>query len=310
MKVLVTGGAGFIGSHVCDRLLREPGVAAVRVIDDLSSGRADQVDGSQVELVHADILDADALTRAARGCSAIVHLAALGSVPRSVIDPMRTHEVNATGSLRVLEAARDMGAHVVLASSSSVYGTGPELPKHEGMRPDPRSPYAASKLAMEDYAAAYADTYQLPLLPLRFFNVYGPRQRSDHAYAAVIPAFLEAALSGRPLPVHGDGTQTRDFTYVESIADLIARVVTGRTAGGPTNAAFGHRHSLADVVSLIAGILGRELRVEHMPDRPGDVRHSQASQDLIRELVPDAVPVDLPEGLRRTIAWLGQEEIS
>jgi len=307
-RVLVTGGAGFIGANLCRALVATPGMARVTVIDDLSTGRLDNLSDVDVDLVEGSILDPGALARAVSGADAVVHLAARPSVPRSLQDPMATHAVNATGTLLVLEAARAAGRpHVVVASSSSVYGANRTLPAHEDLAPRPLSPYAASKLAAEGYALGHASSFGLPVLVFRFFNVFGPLQRADHAYAAVVPAFVAAALADRPLPVHGDGRQTRDFTFVGSVvAVLVDALARGVTADGPVNLAFGGRHSLVDLAETLAAVLGRPLALEHGPPRAGDVRDSQADQSRLRALFPDRVPVSLADGLRDTVAWFGQ----
>lgn len=305
MRVLVTGGAGFIGSNLCRRLLADDSIGEVVVIDDLSTGDASNVDGLDVRMVEGSILDKALLADAADGVAAIVHLAALGSVPRSVADPEATHAANASGTLNVLQAARSVGnAHVVLASSSSVYGANPALPKVEDMVCMPMSPYAVSKLATEQYAVAFANCYGLPVLPFRFFNVYGPAQMAGHAYAAVIPAFVDAALRGVPLVVNGDGKQSRDFTYVGTVVDILARAVVGKVTAGPTNLAFGTRTSLLDLISVIESELGHGVDVEFGPARSGDVPHSQASNLALRELFPEPYVVPLEEGIRHTIAWM------
>lgn len=304
LRVLVTGGAGFIGANLCRRLLDEPAVGDLRVLDDLSSGSLGNLDGLAVDMYEGSILDEKVLDAATAGCTHIVHLAAVPSVPRSIRDPLRTHEANATGTLRVLEAARRHGGlHVTLASSSSVYGSNPALPKHEDLQCRPMSPYAVSKLASEQYAVAYAQCYGLPVLPFRFFNVFGPLQAAGHAYAAVIPAFVQAALSGAPLIVYGDGRQSRDFTYVGTVTEVLVESLERGLTRGPVNLAFGSRISLLQLVSLLGGILRTELDVVHQPPRPGDVRDSQASNALLRGLVPGVRPVELEAGLRETVAW-------
>ena len=238
------------------------------------------------------------MATAISGCSAVVHLAALGSVPRSVADPIATHEANARGTLNILQAARAEGdIHVVLASSSSVYGANPTLPKVEDMACLPTSPYAVSKLATEQYAMAFARCYDLPVLPLRFFNVYGPNQMPGHAYAAVIPVFVAAALRGSPLPVHGDGQQSRDFTFVDTVIEVLTHAVLQRVTAGPTNLAFGTRTDLNTVIALVAEALGRSVEVDRLPARPGDVRHSQADNTRLRSLFPEIRPTPLAEGL-------------
>ena len=211
MHVLVTGGAGFIGANLC-RALEAAGHTAT-AYDDLSTGNPRNLDGTNAWLIEASILDEKAMIEAAGPTDAIVHLAARPSVPRSIKDPVASHLANATGTVNVLEAARTDGSRqVITAGSSSVYGANPTLPKHVGLATRPVSPYAASKLAAEAYTLAYGHSFGLPTLSFRFFNVFGPLQAAGHAYAAVIPAFVDAALRGEPLPVHGDGTQSRDFT--------------------------------------------------------------------------------------------------
>lgn len=305
MRVLVTGGAGFIGANLVRRLESRPEFESVVVLDDLSTGSQENLNGTGAELIEGSILDPQALKRAIHDVDAIVHLAARPSVPRSITDPEASHEANATGTIRVLEAARASGdAYVVVASSSSVYGANPTLPKTEDLTPRPMSPYAVSKLATEQYALAYRECYSLPTLAFRFFNVYGPLQSAGHAYAAVIPVFVDAALRYRPLPVHGDGEQTRDFTYVGTVVDVLAHAVVHHvTASTPVNLAFGTRHSLLDLIDLLERILGRSLEVEHQAARVGDVRHSQADQSLVRALFTDVEPVGLDAGLEATVAW-------
>jgi UDP-glucose 4-epimerase len=304
MKVVVTGGAGFIGANLCRKFAAQPAVEVVAV-DDLSTGFRANLDGVDAELVVGSILDRDLLDDVIPGAASIVHLAAIPSVPRSLADPVASHAVNATGTLQVLEAARRAGGvHVVLASSSSVYGRNPELPKHEGLRCEPMSPYAVSKLAAESYAGAYAACFGLEVLPFRFFNVFGPLQAAGHAYAAVIPAFIDAALAGRPLPVHGDGTQSRDFTYVESVTSVLCEAVLRRVSSPqPVNLAFGSRTTLMATIALLRGIMGRRLDIEHLPPRAGDVPHSQAADARLRALFPDLTPIGLRAGLERTVAW-------
>lgn len=306
MRVLVTGGAGFIGANLVHTLAARDDMEKVVALDDLSTGTPANLAGVKgARLVEGSILDGDLLDRACIDADAVVHLAARPSVPRSLADPVASHQANATGTLSVLEAARRTNiTHVVVASSSSVYGDNPVLPKHEELPVAPLSPYAVSKLASEAYAQAYAHSFGVPTLALRFFNVFGPLQPAGHAYAAVIPTFLDAALAGRPLPVHGDGQQTRDFTYVGSVcAVLVDALVRGVTADGPVNLAFGGRHSLLEVVNTLERLLGRSLPIDHTEPRPGDVRHSQADQTRLRTLFPDVEPVDLPEGLADTVEW-------
>lgn len=303
MRILVTGGAGFIGSNLVARLLAD-GHDAV-VLDDLSTGFAENLTGLGAELQVGSILDAEALSRAAAGASAIIHLAAIPSVPRSVADPRASHDANATGTLQVLEVARASGAHVTVASSSSVYGANPQLPKVETMMARPRSPYAVSKLATESYAIAWGATYDLPTIAFRFFNVYGPRQAPGHAYAAVIPAFLDAVRAGRAVTVHGDGQQTRDFTFVDSVTDILARAATGSVVSQtPVNLAFGSRRSLLELLDTMAEVVDHPIARTHVDPRAGDVRDSQADNARLLELFPDAAPVDFRVGLQRTWQWI------
>lgn len=305
-NIVVTGGAGFIGANLCRALRACQEVGRVVVIDDLSTGSADNLVGiDSVELVEGSVLDARLLGDVISGADAVVHLAARPSVQRSLEDPAATHEVNATGTLHVLEAARHArGPHVVVASSSSVYGANRRLPATEDAATIPLSPYAASKLAAEGYCLAYAGSFGLPVLVFRFFNVFGPLQRADHAYAAVVPAFISAALAGDPLPIHGDGGQTRDFTYVGSVVSvLVSAIIDKVSAPRPVNLAFGGRHSLLELVAALQKVLDRPLALRHGPPRRGDVRDSQADQTRLRELFPHIEPVPLAQGLRATVDW-------
>jgi len=306
MKVTVTGGAGFIGANLCRALAERSDVDRIVVVDDLSSGSAENLNGLDVDLQIGSFLEPDVIARAVAGSDAVVHLGARPSVPRSLADPVASHEVNATGTLRVLEAARAQGHPlVIVASSSSVYGGNPVLPKHEGLSPMPLSPYAASKLAAESYALAYQASFELPVLPLRFFNVFGPLQRPGHAYAAAVPAFIWAALHDEPLRMYGDGKQSRDFTFVDSVTAVIADAATrGVTSTRPVNLAFGTRTDLLGLAAALEEVLGRTLAIEHAPPRAGDVRHSQADDRALRTLFPDIQPIDLHAGLRRTVAWM------
>jgi len=302
VKVLITGGAGFIGSNLVRRMLADGD--EVVVIDDLSTGFAANLSGLPVEFHQASILDAEALSAAAAGVDAIVHLGALGSVPRSVKDPVATHAANATGTLAVCQAARDEGAYLVAASSSSVYGSVPDLPRTEELPTRPMSPYAASKLATEAYVLAFGHSYDMATLPLRFFNVYGPRQAAGHVYAAVIPTFIDAALRGEPLPLNGDGLQTRDFTFVDTVTWVLADAVhRGVTSDVPVNLAIGANVSLRDLIDELQALLGQTLPIEQRPPRVGDVRASQSDPQLLRELFPDTPVTPFGEGLAATLTW-------
>jgi len=304
LNIVVTGGAGFIGANLCRELVSRPDVGDVVALDDLSTGSAANLADTGVELIEGSILDRRLLESVVGRANAVVHLAARPSVPRSLRDPFASHDVNATGTVRVLEACRARDVHVVAASSSSVYGAIPDLPKHEGLPTRPLSPYAASKLATEAYVLAYGAAFQLPTLALRFFNVYGPLQPAGHAYAAVIPAFVDAMMRREPLTVFGDGRQTRDFTYVGTVVRVLADAVLRRvTSSSPVNLAFGTRVSLLDLAQRLASLLETPLQITHEPARRGDVRDSQAADRLLRELFPDVVPVPLDEGLAETVRW-------
>lgn len=301
MRVVVTGGAGFIGANLCRKLERHN--ADVVVVDDLSTGFRENLRGLDAELCVASILD-PGFAGLCEGADAIVHLAALPSVARSVLDPISTHEVNATGTLRVLEAARQHDSHVIVASSSSVYGANRELPKRETATAMPVSPYAVSKLAGESYALAYQSCFGLSGIAFRFFNVFGPLQAAGHTYAAVIPAFVDAALRGEPLLVHGDGLQTRDFTFVDTVTDVISDAIHRRVScDRPVNLAYGTRTSLRELISVLEGLLDRQLPVQMAPSRAGDVRDSQADNSTLRSLFSAIEPTTLEDGLRATLEW-------
>ena len=304
MKVLVTGGAGFIGANLVRALSDGPDNDIV-VLDDLSFGFRSNLDGLNVAFIEGSILDEDLLATAMEGVSSVVHLAARSSVPRSIAHPMAAHEDNTTGTVRVLEAARAQGdVQVIVASSSSVYGANDTLPKHEGLAARPVSPYAASKLATEAYTLAWGHSYDMPVLALRFFNVFGPLQPPLHTYAAVIPAFLSAAMQGQPLPVHGDGTQCRDFTYVDTVVSVIVDAIQRRVSHlEPLNLAFGQKITLLEVISELEVVLDRKLPVDFQPSRVGDVARSQADSSALRRLFPDITPSDFADGLRATADW-------
>ena len=303
MRVLITGGAGFIGSNLVRAALAEG--HEIVVLDDLSTGYAANLAGLAVRFHKGSVNDRDVLDAALEDVDAVVHLAALGSVPRSILDPAATHHVNATGTLSVLEGARraDVG-HVVMSSSSSVYGLNPALPKSEREWVRPLSPYAVSKLAGEQYLLAYQQSFGLETLAFRFFNVYGPRQMPGHAYAAVVPVFLDAMLRGRPVPVHGDGLQSRDFTYVGTVCAVLLDAVTRRVSyPEPVNLAFGTNTTVAALVAELELVSGLAGDVVHQPSRPGDVRASQADNRVLVALFPSVEPVPLRDGLTETLAW-------
>lgn len=303
MRLLITGGAGFVGSNLAKMAL-ERGID-VTILDDLSTGYRENLDGLDVTFIEDSILNVSAVRRALDGVDSIIHLAALGSVPRSIKDPFATHNVNATGTLTVLDEARAAGIkHVVVASSSSVYGTNPALPKNEREWVRPMSPYAVSKLATEQYALAYQQSFGMETLAFRFFNIYGPGQRSGHVYAAVIPIFLDALLRGESLHINGDGSHSRDFTYVETVCQVLLSAAERRvTHPEPVNLAFGTNTTLSELAQVMGEVSGREVKVEHREPRPGDVKHSQANNDVLRSLFPEVDPMKLKQGISNTLAW-------
>ena len=301
-KVAVTGGAGFIGSNLTKRLVSE-GYEVV-VIDDLSTGLLSNVDQDKSTFYQISITDPKSLAAALKDCETIFHLAARGSVPRSIKNPVATHEVNATGTLNVLEVARASGAHVVFSSSSSVYGRNMQLPKDESMWLGPMTPYAASKLSAESYVQAYASAYNVPTTLLRFFNVFGPRQRPDHEYAAVLPKWIWLAMQGKPIDVYGDGTASRDFTYVETVLD-IAMTARGKkiTTEGAINLAYGNRIFLDDTIEMLKKHFP-DLQVNYKEKRLGDVKESQNAPGLLKSLFPTITPKPFEEALTETVKWL------
>ena len=304
-SALVTGGAGFIGSHLTDLLVREGW--RVRVLDDFSSGRRENLAelAERVDLRHADLRDGDAVASAVDGVEVVFHQAAIPSVPRSVAEPLLTHAVNVTGTLTLLEAARAAGCRrLVLAASCAAYGNAPELPKHEALVPAPASPYAAQKIICEDYCRMWTDLFGLETVSLRYFNVYGPRQDPASDYAAVIPRFVSAAVSGEPPTIYGDGDQTRDFVYVGDVAraNRLAADAAG-VAGAVINVAGGQRASLNQLLNEIGEALGRPIAARYEAARAGDVRHSEADLSLARERLGYSPEVALGEGLARTARW-------
>ncbi|HEX6423571.1 MAG TPA: NAD-dependent epimerase/dehydratase family protein [Acidimicrobiales bacterium] len=307
MRALVTGGAGFIGSHLVDALVARGD--EVVVLDNLATGRLENV-SDRVRFIEADVADEAAVALAVEGCEVVFHQAALGSVARSVERPLDSDSANVHGTLAVLQAAHRSGVgRVVLASSSSVYGGAERVPTPESAPLVPRSPYAVSKLAGEHYARVFWQLHGLETVSLRYFNVFGPRQRPDSQYAAVIPLFIDALLSGREPVVHGDGRQSRDFTF---IADTVAanlcaaRAPADRCAGRAFNIARGAPTSLLDLLDALAGELGVTVTPRHTDPRPGDVRHSHADISVARRDLAYEPGVPLRDGLARTLAWFGE----
>jgi UDP-glucose 4-epimerase len=301
-QVAVTGGAGFIGSNLSHRLILE-GYQVV-VIDDLSTGLISNVDRNRSEFHQISISDPKALNSALKNCETIFHLAARGSVPRSIKNPLATHDINATGTLNILEVARASGAHVIFSSSSSVYGRNMQLPKDELMWLGPMTPYAASKLAAESYIQAYSATYNIPTTLLRFFNVFGPRQRPDHQYAAVLPKWIWLAMQDQPIDVYGDGSASRDFTYVDTVLDIAISAMRERIfTEGAINLAYGNRILINDAIEMLRTSFPN-LRVNYKKERLGDVKHSQNSPVLLNKLFPNVKPKPFELALSETIEWL------
>jgi UDP-glucose 4-epimerase len=311
---LVTGGAGFIGSSIV-RALVARGIRA-RVLDNFFSGRPENLAmvADDIELIEGSILDADTLEQAMSGATVVLHQAAIPSVPRSMAQPLPSHDANATGTLRVLEAARRAGVRrLVYAASSSAYGDTPTLPKVETMSPQPLSPYAAAKLAGEHYCQVYARSLGLETVCLRYFNVFGPYQDPRSEYAAVIPKFITAALSGHAPVIFGDGTQSRDFCFIDNVveANLKAAVADAERASGRVfNIALGEATELNEIVRLIGEHLNVPLKALHRDRRTGDVKHSLADIRAAREALGYAPEVRVPEGLRRTIDWYRRRRTS
>jgi UDP-glucose 4-epimerase len=306
---VVTGGAGFIGSHLVERLLRDHPAGRVRVLDDFSTGSmanlpfADAA-GERLEIVRGDIRDLPTVERVVAGAAIVFHQAAMRSVPRSVADPLGANLSNVNGTLHVLEAARRAGVQrVVYASSSSVYGDRPDLPKREDQPPSPVSPYAVSKAAGEQYAAVWQRLYGVETIGLRYFNVFGPRQDPASEYAAVIPRFILWGLRGEPLEVHGDGHQSRDFTYIDNVVEANCLAARAPAVSGAVNVGCGSRVSLLDIVGRLEALLGGTLQRRHTPARAGDVAHTLADIGRARQMLGYIPLVDFDEGLRRTVDY-------
>jgi len=303
MKVLVTGGAGFIGSHLVEHF---QGKAEVRVLDNLRSGYRRNLDGFDVEFIEGSIMDTDAVKRAVEGVDYVFHLAALISVPESMAKPRECVDLNVTGLLNVLEAAADAGSRkLVLASSAAIYGNNPTVPKVETMLPEPKSPYAITKLDGEYYNAMFTTEGRLETASMRFFNVFGPRQDPNSAYAAAVPIFIRKALAGEPLTIYGDGGQTRDFIYVK---DIVAALVFAATTPGMTgtfNVGYGASTTINDIAQTIIAEAGSDSEIRYEAERAGDVRHSLASVERLSEAGFRPVS-NLREGLAATLRYFQQ----
>jgi UDP-N-acetylglucosamine/UDP-N-acetyl-alpha-D-glucosaminouronate 4-epimerase len=304
MRFVVTGGAGFIGSHLVGHLVTTG--HEVVVLDNLLTGHIENISSwlNSIELVEGSITNLRTCAKAFKGADFVLHQAALPSVPRSVRDPVETHEANVTGTLNVLLAAYDAGVNrVVYAASSSAYGNTAVLPKHEHMTPQPLSPYAASKLAGEAYLQVFHDTYGLETVALRYFNVFGPRQDPMSQYSAAIPRFISAALSGNPPIIYGNGEQTRDFTYVTNVvhANMLACKAPPEALGQVFNVGCGERVSVNRLWKRIRDLTGGTVEAEHCPERAGEVRDSVASLEKIQRVLGYEPLVGLDEGLRFTV---------
>ncbi len=315
--ILVTGGAGFIGSHLTDALIARGD--RVRVFDDFSSGRMENLSavetgafqsGAPVEILRGDVVDGTLCQAAMTGVDGVLHEAAQVSVPRSVEDPLRSYEVNVTGTHQLLEAARVEGVkRFVMAASSAAYGNSETLPKHEGMLPSPLSPYASGKVAGEHLLRVYGECFGIKTVALRYFNVFGPRQADDSPYTGVIAIFARMLLDGRTPTIFGDGEQTRDFTYIDNVvAANLAALELDAEPGAVINVGGGERISLNELYRAIAADLGGPSEPGYGPDRAGDVRHSLASVERAKELLGYAPSVSWREGLSRTVAWYQSQE--
>lgn len=304
-KIVITGGAGFIGSNLARFLINA--INHVIVIDDLSTGRMENIQGiideKNFRFVEGSITDLDLLHDCFKNVDYVFHQAALPSVPRSIKDPLATNEVNINGTLNVLVAAKDAGVQkVVYASSSSVYGDTPTLPKKESMIPNPLSPYAVSKIAAEYYCQVFADVFHLPTVSLRYFNVYGPWQDPSSEYAAVIPKFFQNVLRDKPPVVYGDGEQTRDFTFIDDVVQANVRAMEA-TATGVFNAAGGKRITINDLAKTIMSLCQKEMEIMYEAARPGDIKHSLADCSKAKASFGYSPEYDITKGLKETLPW-------
>jgi nucleoside-diphosphate-sugar epimerase len=302
---LVTGGAGFIGSNIVDQLIARG--ETVRILDDFSTGREENIQhlADSVEVIRGDIRDRDAVETAVEGVDYVLHQAALASVQRSIDEPAESSEVNIQGTLNLLESARRSSVRrFVYASSSSVYGDSDVLPKVETMPPRPKSPYAVAKLCGEYYCQVFSEIHGLPTVSLRYFNVFGPRQDPSSQYAAVIPIFAQQLIEGRAPTIFGDGKQSRDFTFVSNVVNANIRACEANTTGAKVyNVACGDRFDLNYLYGRLRVLLGSDLEVRYGPERPGDVKHSQADITAVARDLGFEVEVGFEEGLERTMQW-------
>jgi UDP-glucose 4-epimerase len=306
MKVLITGGAGFIGSNLTRELLSLN--HDVTILDDFTAGSRKNLRDLDIEIIHDSILNISVLRKAVAKVDEIIHLAAIGSVPRSILDPESTYRVNVEGTINVLEMARIYDKGVIFASSSSVYGDSLEMPRKESNVVMPKSPYAASKLAGESFVNAYNTTFGMKTNAFRFFNVYGKYQSSNHAYAAVIPNFITAALSKKPLVVEGDGQQIRDFTYVGDVVSIIVKSLNSNfSCNSPINIGSGNKSTIMDLIAHLEVALGENLQINFAPAREGDVRESYASTDELESKFNGLDFTPITSGLSKTLEWFRSE---
>ncbi len=311
MRILVTGGAGFIGSNLVETLIEDPGISLVRVLDNLSTGNLMNIekffDSDKFEFVEGDIRDLNICQVCCKNIDAITHQAALGSVPRSINDPITSHEVNTTGFLNILESARQNGImRIVYASSSSVYGDSKKSPKIEAITGNVLSPYAASKMTNELYAEAFSRNFNMQIFGFRYFNVFGPKQNPQGPYAAVIPLFIKAVLDNEPPLINGDGEHSRDFTYVGNAvhANEVALFAENKEAVNQVyNIAFGEQTSLNGLFQTIKEIAGSDLAPKYGPERAGDVKHSLADISKARTLLEYDPSMNIREGLKIAFEW-------
>jgi nucleoside-diphosphate-sugar epimerase len=310
-RYLVTGGAGFIGSNIVDELVRRR--ENVKVFDDLSSGKKENLEAikKDIEFIEGDIRDIALLKKSLKGCDYVIHQAALRSVPKSMKNPALYDEVNVMGTLNVLSAAADNGVkRVVFASSSSVYGDSEKLPQSEDQMPQPVSPYAATKLSGEHYCRVFAKSYGLETVALRYFNVFGPRQSLESEYAVVIPKFITCILKGEQPPVHGDGKQSRDFTYVDNVVDAnMTAAIRDGVSGEVFNIACGKGYSLLDLVKILNEIIGKDIKPKFEDSRLGDVKHTLSDITKMKKLLKLDPKVDFVLGLRKTVEYFSAGKI-
>jgi UDP-glucose 4-epimerase len=303
-SIAVTGGAGFVGTNLVKSLSRDG--FEVSIIDDFSTGLRTNVIDLDCKVIETSVTNQDSLYAALRGIDFIFHLAARGSVPRSIKNPSATFEVNSRGTFNVISYAKEHGIPLLFSSSSSVYGTNQSLPKNEHMWTAPMTPYAASKLYGEALVQSYGLSYKLPVFTYRFFNIFGPWQRPDHDYAAVIPKWIWKAMKGEVIEIFGDGEQTRDFTYVDSVISALKLVMQNKiTSPHPVNLAFGKKISLNETIRQLVKYFP-DLRVKYCPERPGDVRDSQNDPQVLFQTVPNIQVTQFEDGLKKTIEWLSQ----